>query len=103
MDIETLTRCLYDIYNKQRLTIKITLQVSYLLISEVEKKGVSSITFDIHYASTNTRLKGFENPVVVDNKKDINNIIDKVSKADLIEQFIKSRKDSSWKFYFHEM
>ena len=98
-NIETLTRCLYDIYNKQKLTFKITLQFSYLLISEVEKIGVSSIAFDIHYASTNTRLKGFENPVVVDNKKDINNIIDKVSKADLIEQFIKSRKDSSWKFY----
>ena len=55
--------------------------------------------FSLHYASTNTRLKGFENPVVVDNKKDINNIIDKISKADLIEEFTNKRKNSQWKFY----
>jgi hypothetical protein len=29
---------------------------------------IMTVSFDIHYASTNTRLKAFENPVVVDNK-----------------------------------
>ena len=54
--------------------------------------------FTLHYASTNTRLKGFENPVVVDSKNDINNIIDKISKADLIEQFVNSRKTANISF-----
>ncbi len=40
-----------------------------------------------YYASTNTRLKGFENPFVVDNKKDIENIINTFTKTDLIDYF----------------
>jgi len=47
-----------------------------LLISEVETETIT-IMLDIHYASTDTRLEGFETSVVVDNKRDINNIIEK--------------------------
>ena len=97
--VEILNQYLNEIYKKQKFTFKITLQFSYLLISEVESDKTSTVIFSLHYASTNTRLKGFENPVVVDNKKDINNIIDKISKADLIEQFVNSRKNSQFKFY----
>jgi len=46
-----------------------------LLISEVETETIT-IMLDIHYASTDTRLEGFETSVVVDNKRDINNIIE---------------------------
>jgi hypothetical protein len=57
------------------------------------------VKFIIHYASTNTRPKEFKNPVVVDNKKDINNIIKILSKTDLVEEFTKQRPDSKTKFY----
>ncbi len=44
-----------------------------------------------YYASTNTRLKCFENPIVVDNKKDIESIINTIAKTDLIDYFTKQR------------
>jgi hypothetical protein len=50
-------------------------------------------------ASTNTSPKGFENPVVVHNKKDIDDIVKKLTSVDLIEHFMKQRADSRWKFY----
>ncbi len=52
----------------------------------------------LNYTSTNTRLKGFENPVVVDNKKDILSIINTITKTDLIDYFTKQRATSEWKF-----
>ena len=66
---------------------------------ECVKNPFIYVNFALHYASTNTRPKGFENPVVVDNKNDINNIIKKISSIDLIEDFMKQRKNSAWKFY----
>jgi hypothetical protein len=41
----------------------------------------------------------FKNPVVVDNKKDIDDIIKKLTSADLISYFMNQRADSRWKFY----
>ncbi len=37
--------------------------------------------------------------MVVDNKKDIESIIKKLTSIDLIEYYTMSRKDSKWKFY----
>ena len=91
-----------EIYNNQKHTFKITLQFEYLLIKElsVDSKTVKSIvSFQLHYASTNTRLKGFEHPAVVDNKKDIERILNEIASADLIEQFVNKRQSSEWKFY----
>ena len=53
----------------------------------------------LYYASTNTRLKGFENPVVIDNKKDIENVISTITKTDLIEHFMFKSTTSAWKIY----
>jgi hypothetical protein len=64
-----------------------------------DKKTEIIVEFDLHYSSTNTRPKEFKNPVVVDNKKDIDNIIKKLTSIDLIEYYTMSRKDSKWKFY----
>ena len=44
-------------------------------------------------------LKEFKNPVVVDNKKDVNDIIKKISQADLLDEFTLARNDSAWKFW----
>ncbi len=38
---------------------------------QYNSNNITTVSFDLHYASTNRRLKGFKNPVVLDNKKDI--------------------------------
>ena len=35
---------------------------------------------------------------MVDNKKDVNDVIKKISRADLLDEFTLSRKDIAWKF-----
>ncbi len=58
-DVNPLNKTLYDIYNNQKHTFKVTLQFSYLLIREIEidsKVVTSTVSFMLHYASTNTRL-----------------------------------------------
>ena len=35
----------------------------------------------------------------MDKKKDVNDIIKKISQAGLLDEFTKSRKDSAWKFW----
>ena len=95
-----------NIYKQQKFTFKLTVEFSFLLIDvdhtyykPYVKDRHISVYFALFLASTNRRPKGFENPVVVDNKKDIDDIIKKLTSADLIEQFMKQRADSRWKFY----
>ena len=58
------------------------------------------LKYNLFYPSTNTRLDSFENPVVVDNKNDIERIISKVEKEDLIEKITRQvANNSAWKFY----
>ncbi len=48
------------------------MQFSFLLIKDVQdevEKDASIIYFRLFYASNNTRLKGFEKPIVIDNKR----------------------------------
>jgi hypothetical protein len=97
---------LMNIYKQQKFTFKLTIEFSFLLIDvdythfqSYIKNSVINVSFALFQASTNTRPKGFENPVVVDNKTDIDNIIKKLTSADLIEYFMLQRGDSRWKFY----
>ncbi len=53
----------------------------------------------LYYTSTNTRLKGFENPIVVDNKNDIDGAINIIPQTNLIEYFMLQRAISECKFY----
>ena len=77
------------------------MQFSFLLINDGqdEETNETIINFNLFYASNNTRLKDFEKPVVVDNKKDIDIIIDTISKTNLIEYFTMKQENSKWKFY----
>ncbi len=73
------------IYRKKKYTSKLTIEFSFLRI-EVEKVNkVIGVEFDLRLASTNTRPEGFKNPVVVDNEKDIDKIINKLTDLNLIE------------------
>ena len=77
------------------------MQFSFLLTRDLQaddKKIKSYVSFILYYASTNT-FKMFENPVVIDNKKDIENVISTITKTDLIEYFMLKSTTSSWKFY----
>ncbi len=77
-DILMLSTHLMSIFNQQKFTFKLSIQFSYMLIKveEGEKKNdIITVEFDIHYASTQTRLKDFKNPVVVDIRKDIDDIV----------------------------
>ena len=77
------------------------MQFSFLLINDGqdEETNETIINFSLFYASNNTRLKGFENPIVIDNKRDIDNAIDTISKTNLIEYFTMKQENSKWKFY----
>ena len=81
-DLTQFKNDLYKIYNEQKFTFKISFEFSFLLILAKDNRKLGSelkkqynkynyvVQYKLHYASTNTRLQGFENPVVVDNKKD---------------------------------
>ena len=96
---KSLATNLLNIYKQQKFTFKVAIEFTFLLITIMKEKGSTFIDFKIHYASTNTRPNEFKNPVVVDNKKDVDNIIKILSNADLIEQFTNRRTDSKTKFY----
>jgi len=114
-DLTQFKSYLYQIYNDQKFTFKLTFEFSFLLVlsedarivSESEKKKNPELKkykyklmYNLFYPSTNTRLESFENPVVVDNKNDIESIISKVKKEDLIEKVTtKVATDSAWQFY----
>ncbi len=77
------------------------MQFSLLLINDgrdEDNEDETVIIFRLFYASNNTRLKGFEKPIVIDNKRDIDNAIDTISKTNLIEYFTMLQEDSRWKF-----
>ncbi len=114
-DLTQFKSYLYQIYNDQKFTFKLTFEFSFLLVlsedarivSESEKKKNPELKkykyklmYNLFYPSTNTRLDSFENPVVVDNKNDIESIISKVKKEDLIEKVTRQvANNSAWKFY----
>jgi hypothetical protein len=114
-DLTQFKNYLYQIYNDQKFTFKLTFEFSFLLvltedarmISAVDRKGnpelkkyMYKLKYNLFYPSTNTRLDSFENPVVVDNKNDIESIISKVQKEDLIEKVTRQvANNSAWKFY----
>ena len=93
-DLSQFRNYLYQIYNEQKFTYKLTFEFSFLLvlnenyreIGEKEKKKPElkrfnyRLRYNLFYPSTNTRLESFDNPVVVDNKNDIERIIAKLKK-----------------------
>ncbi len=50
-------------------------------------------------ASTNTRPEGFENPVVLYDKNDVDNIMNELSNHNLVIYFTQESKSSKWKFF----
>jgi hypothetical protein len=53
-----------------------------------DKNNYVTVYFDLRLASTNTRPEGFKNPVLSDNKKDIDEIINKLTDINLVEYFM---------------
>jgi len=100
---------LLNIYRQQKFTFKLTIEFSFLRIKVDdegfktkyigEKNNYITVDFDLRLASTNTRPEGFKNPVVVDNKKDIDKIINKLIDLNLVEYFMQESISSKWKFY----
>ena len=90
---------LLNIYRQQKFTFKLTVEFSFLRIKVEEVNKAIDVEFDLRLASTNTRPIGFKNPVVVDNKKDIDDIINKLSNLNLVEYFMNESISSKWKFY----
>ena len=90
---------LLNIYRQQKFTFKLTIEFSFLRIKVEAEDKVIDVEFDLRLASTNTRPEGFKNPVVVDNKKDIDKIINKLTSLNLVEYFMQDSASSTWKFY----
>ncbi len=80
-----LSNYLLYIYRQQNFTFKITIEFSFLRLKvddenfrpkDIEdENNYIQVDFDLRLASTNTRPEGFKNPVVVDNKANIDNIV----------------------------
>ena len=108
---KVLDHYLLNIYRQQKFTFKLTIEFSFLRIKVDDedfgakdssgkiKKNYITVEFDLRLASTNTRPEGFKNPVVVDNKKDIDRIINKLTDLNLVEYFVRESISSKWKFY----
>ena len=108
---KVLDHYLLNIYKQQKFTFKLTIEFSFLRIKVDDedfgtkdssgkiKKNYITVDFDLRLASTNTRPEGFKNPVVVDNKKDIDRIINKLTDLNLVEYFMNASISSKWKFY----
>ena len=58
---------------------------------------INTSKFKFFDASTNTRILG--HPETIDNKKDIDLLVQKIQKMNLVEKLIQKREDSAWKFY----
>ena len=94
-----------NIYKQQKFTFKLTIEFSFLLVKVDSENfdavkiwdynNYSRVDFSLRLASTNTRPEGFKNPVVVDNKKDIDKIINKLTDLNLVEYFIASYEKKS--------
>jgi len=104
-----LNNYLMNVYKQQKFTFKLTIEFSFLLIrvdNETfrpdriwNENNYITVDFDLRLASTNTRPEFLKNPVVVDNKKDIDKIINKLADLNLIEYFMNESASSKWKFY----
>ena len=89
-DLTQFKNDLYKIYNEQKFTFKLTFEFTFLLVLAEDKREISStlkeqytkynyvLQYNLFYPSTNTRLDDFKNPIAVDSKKDIENIISKI-------------------------
>ena len=103
---EQLRNILFDIFSKQKYTFKITVQFSFLLIKEETKDEEEGdleeyekiIKYRLFSASTNTRLPSLKNPVVIDNKNDLNKLMDTIERENNIEYFADMAETSGWKF-----
>ena len=103
---EQLRNILFDIFSKQKFTFKITIQFSFLLIKEETKDEDEGdleeyekiIKYRLFTASTNTRLPSLKNPVVIDNKNDLNKLMVTIERENNIEYFADMADTSGWKF-----
>jgi hypothetical protein len=77
-----LNKFVNEIFNKQKFTFKINISFGYTLITEEKETlgagnyddaDVYKISFKFFDASTNTRI--FKNPVLIDNKKDVEKFV----------------------------
>ena len=111
-DLSQFSSYLHQIFNDQKFTFKITFEFSFLLILSDDYRIITDkqkqenkkyekfrylLKYKLFYPSTNTRI--FEHPIVVDNKKDIEWIINKVAEEDLISEMAAKADSSQWEFY----
>jgi len=101
--IRTVGIYLMDIYKQQKYTFKLTIEFSFLRIKidydAFEFDKFIPVEFDLRLASTNTRPDFLKIPVVVDNKKDVDNIIKRLLDLNLVEYYMNEAESSKWKFY----
>ena len=89
----------YSIFNQQKYRYKINISFAFTLIKEDYEYSKKSfvIEFKFYDASTNTRL--FGHPQTIDNKNDIDKLVQNDLKQNLVEKLTRNRDGSAWKFY----
>ena len=94
-----LSNLLYSIFNQQKYRYKIHISFSFTLIYEDYDSETKeySIQFMFFKASTNTRILDY--PRTIDNKQDIDKLVQDVLKKNLVDKLISKSIDSGWKFY----
>ena len=95
-DYSDILNLLNDVYSKQKFSFKINISFGFTLITDPDVT-VLIVQFKKFDASPNTRI--FKHPKLIDNKRDIQNVYNKVLGKNLIEKLTELRDDSAWKFY----
>ena len=93
---KVLDHYLLNIYRQQKFTFKLTIEFSFLRIKvDDEDFGTkdSSGKIKTNYITVDFDLR------LVDNKKDIDRIINKLTDLNLVEYFMNESISSKWKFY----
>ena len=92
-----MAQLLYSIFNQQKYRYKINISFAFTLIKEEIENKVYEIKFKFFDASTNTRI--FDHLQTIDNKHDIDKLVQNILKQNLIEKLTLQRQASAWKFY----
>ena len=92
---------LYQVFNQQKYRFKINISFAFILIKETQdnENKIYQVEFKFWDASTNTRILKDSPATTIDNKKDVDNLLDRINIQNEKEKLTNLSNSSSWKFY----
>ena len=90
---------LYQVFNQQKYRFKINISFAFILIKESQGDKNYQVEFKFWDASTNTRIFKDTPATTIDNKKDMDNLLNRINIQNEIEKLTNLENGSQWKFY----